>query len=97
MTRTYCCLHLSVTLLVILIHYFIMKIKANNEYQQHKSMSLKHFCETNTYNNTIEPEIQPIMCPKFFSSSIHTVVCPILFDLNITISYPLLSSLYGDP
>ena len=63
-----------------------MKVKANNEYQQ-QLLSLKQFCDT----TTIEPEIQPIMCPKFVSNS-PAMLCPRLFDSNITISYPLLSS-----
>jgi len=48
------------------------------------------------YNETIEPEMQSIICPKFFSTSIHNVVCPKMFDSNIIISSPLLRSSYAD-
>jgi len=92
MSRT---LHLSLFMLDLLIHYFILKVKAKNEHQLQQSISLKQFCET-MYNDTIEPEIQPIICPKFFYSSIHNVVCPRLFDSNINFSNPLLSSSYAD-
>ncbi len=49
------------------------------------------------YKDTIEPEMQPIICPKFFSTSINNnIVCPKTFDSNIIISSPLLRSSYAD-
>jgi hypothetical protein len=96
MTRPHGFLHLSSIMLVILIHYFIVKVKTKNEHQLNlqQLLSLKQFCET-AYNDTIEPEIQPIMCPRFVPNS-PSMLCPRLFDSNINFSNPLLSSLYAD-
>ena len=90
MSRIQCYRHLSFIMLVILIQYLIMNAKVITEYQQ-QSISLKQFCET-MYNDAIEPEIQPIICPKFFYSSTQNAICPRLFDSNI--NNPLLSSSY---
>ena len=96
MTRPHGFLHLSSIMLVILIHYFIVKVKTKNEHRLNlqQLLSLKQFCET-AYNDTIEPEIQPIMCPRFVPNS-PAMLCPRLFDSNINFSIPLLSSSYAD-
>lgn len=57
---------------------------------------MNQFCETKN-NDTIEPKVEPIMCPKLFSTSPHLLgqQCPRLLDSNINTSHPLLNSLYS--
>lgn len=69
-------------------------LKSENKHH-HQWISLKQFCTTR-YNDTIEPEVGPIMCPKLFASTPHAPhrnCSRMMFDSStINISQSLLSS-----
>lgn len=83
-------LHNLIIIIKVIQQYDI--VNANNSRKSekiHKISSLDNVVSSNQFcNDTIvEPKLEPIMCPKLFSSSphIHGHFCPRLFDLNISL------------
>jgi len=107
MSRVDCCLFFMIIIQVIANYHLIagaydasnqhtnLYIKSENKHNQ--LISLKQFCQAK-YKDTIEPKVEPIMCPKLFLSTPHVPHrnCSRMFDSSIDISHSSLSSSYVD-
>ena len=77
---TYCYLIFVIIIKLIAIHHHIFITDADSDANHHiksesihsQLISLKQFCETK-YNDTIEPEVAPNICPKLFSTGPHII------------------------